>query len=126
MIMVPGATGYVRTLGSMRSGAGRHEVSQNRFMGRTDAPDGSGRMSAQTAVKDEEPQRRSACWCCGRIEDPHRLVHLGKHPGVAVCTRCAYSISKWASEIEDRPRTGLAVRARYRFRQVRKVVVRRG
>lgn len=82
-------------------------------------------MTAQTAVPDE-PYDPSQCWCCGAIEDPTKLVHLGNHPEVGVCTRCAHSISKWASEIEDRSRTGLSVRARDRFRQLRRIVVERG
>lgn len=82
-------------------------------------------MAAQTAVQDEPPGQ-SKCWCCGTIEDPAKLVHLGNHPEVTVCTRCAHSISKWAWEIEDDSRTGLAVRARDRFRRLRKTVVQRG
>jgi hypothetical protein len=78
-------------------------------------------MSQQVAE-----QGRSECWCCGTIEDPARLVHLGNHPEVAVCTRCAHSISKWAWEIEDQSRTGLPVRARDAFRRLRKHVVQQG
>ncbi len=73
-----------------------------------------------------EPPRRPECWCCGTIEDPTRLVHLGNHPEVTVCTRCAHSISKWAGEIEDQSRTGVAVGARDGFRRLRKTVVQRG
>lgn len=83
-------------------------------------------MPAQTAIEDEEPQRRSECWCCGRIEAPARLVHLGNHQEVTVCTRCAHSIHKWATEIEDQDRTGLTVQARDSLRRLRKAVVRRG
>jgi hypothetical protein len=82
-------------------------------------------MSAQIAV-DEEPLGPPECWCCGTIEDPAQLVHLGNHPEVAVCTRCAHSISKWAREIEDQSQTGVAVRVRDEFRRLRKTVVRRG
>ena len=83
-------------------------------------------MSIRTAIEDEQPPRRSECWCCGRFDAADRLVHLGNHPEVAVCTRCAHSIHKWAGEIEDRDSAGLAVRARDAFRRVRKTVVRRG
>lgn len=82
-------------------------------------------MTVQVTV-DDAPQNRSQCWCCGMTEDPARLVHLGNHPEVTVCVRCAHSISKWAWEIEDQSRTGLAVRARDRFRGVRNAVVQRG
>lgn len=82
-------------------------------------------MTADTVAYDE-PQDRSACWCCGAVENPGKLVHLGEHPEVTVCTRCAHSISKWAWEIEDQSRTGIAVRARDKFRRLRKIVIRRG
>jgi hypothetical protein len=78
-----------------------------------------------TAVDHEEPGL-SQCWCCGVIEDPRRLVHLGNHPEVVVCPRCAHSLSKWAWEVEDQDRTGLAVRARDGIRRLRKTVVRHG
>jgi len=83
-------------------------------------------MPTRTAVEDQEPRRRPECWCCGSFNDPGLMVRLGNHPEVAICTRCAHSISKWASEIEDRDRTGLPVRARDAFRRLRKAVVRRG
>jgi hypothetical protein len=82
-------------------------------------------MTARVAVRDES-HIRSECWCCGRVEDRDRMVHLGIHPEVAVCVRCAHTISKWAWEIEDRARTGLAVRARDRSRAIRTSVVARG
>lgn len=82
-------------------------------------------MTNRAAVEDEGSSP-SPCWCCGAIEDAARLVHLGNHPEVVVCTRCAHSLSRWAWEIEDQARTGLAVRARGGIRRVRKNVVRRG
>ncbi len=83
-------------------------------------------MAATTAVDDERPIGPAQCWCCGTTEDLAKLVHLGNHSEVAVCVRCAHSLSKWAWEIEDQTRTGLAVSARDRFRRLRKAVVRRG
>jgi hypothetical protein len=68
----------------------------------------------------------TSCWCCGAVGDPDRMVHLGNHPEVAVCTRCAHSLHVWAGEIEDRSRTGAAARARQALRGVRRRVVRRG
>src|ERR1700748_3666182 len=82
-------------------------------------------MSAQAEVGEGAPHR-SECWCCGAIGDPVKLVHLGNHPEVMVCLRCAHSISKWASEIEDQSRISLAARARDQARRLRKVVVQRG
>jgi hypothetical protein len=60
------------------------------------------------------------------MHGPNGLVHLGNHPEVAVCTRCAHSLSKWAWELEDRDRTGIAVAVRNRLRQARRAVMRRG
>ena len=75
---------------------------------------------------DELPRRQQECWCCGMTGDPAAMVHLGNHPEVTLCTRCARSVSTWAGEIEDRSRTGVAVKLRDGFRSLRKAVVRRG
>lgn len=82
-------------------------------------------MATRAPVEDEEfsPSR---CWCCGVIADPAKLVHLGDHPEVVVCIRCAHSLSKLAWEMEDQARTGPAVRARDEVRRLRKTVVRHG
>jgi hypothetical protein len=54
------------------------------------------------------------------------MVHLGNHPEVALCLRCARWAAKQAWEIEDRDRTGALVLARDRFRALRSRVVDRG
>jgi hypothetical protein len=79
----------------------------------------------RTAVEDADANR-SECWCCGAITAPTRVVHLGNHPEVALCIRCAHSVSKWAWEIEDQSKTGPLVMARDRFRMLRRDVIRRG
>ena len=73
-------------------------------------------MTSAHVATQREAGGPSICWCCGAIEDTSRLVRLGNHPEVAVCVRCAHALSKWAWEIEDRSRTGIAVRARDQFR----------
>lgn len=78
------------------------------------------------AVIEDRRFRPSECWCCGSVQDAAKLVHLGNHPEVVVCTRCAHSLSKLAWEIEDQARTGLAVRARVGIRRLRKTVVQHG
>jgi len=83
-------------------------------------------MTVLTAIEDADLPARTECWCCGRHEAPDRLVHLGNHPEVAVCIRCAYSLKTWARAIEDRDRTGLAVRVRAGIRRGRQGVIRRG
>jgi hypothetical protein len=82
-------------------------------------------MTAQIKVTDTASQG-AECWCCGVRGADDGFVHLGNHPEVAVCPRCARSLSKWAGEIEDRDKAGIAVRARNGFRTVRRGVVRRG
>lgn len=82
-------------------------------------------MATPAAVDGEDPLP-SQCWCCGAINDPARLVHLGNHPEVVVCLRCANSLSKRAWEIEDQARVGPAVRARDVMRRLRKTVVQHG
>jgi hypothetical protein len=81
-------------------------------------------MTAQVNLLDEVPGQ-ARCWCCGAIDDQAKLVHLGDHPEVTICIRCAHSASKWASEIQDQSRTGFAASARNTFRRARKTVVRR-
>jgi hypothetical protein len=82
-------------------------------------------MATRTAVDDAEMEP-SRCWCCGVTEAASRMVHLGNHPEVALCLRCARWAAKQAGEIEDRGRTGRRVVARNRLRAVRRSVVRRG
>jgi hypothetical protein len=83
-------------------------------------------MPAIRTAVDAADKSRSQCWCCGSIDDPTRLVHLGNHPEVGLCIRCAHSVSKWAWEIEDQSKTGPLVMARDRFRAVRREGIRRG
>jgi len=83
-------------------------------------------MSAIRAAADDTDRSPSQCWCCGTTDDPSRMVHLGNHPEVALCIRCAHSVSKWAWEIEEQSKTGPLVIARDRFRAVRREVIRRG
>ena len=82
-------------------------------------------MATHSAVEDEE-LNSSQCWCCGAMDDPVRMVHLGSHPEVALCLRCARWASKQAWEIEDQGRTGTLVRARDRLRAARRSVVEHG
>lgn len=82
-------------------------------------------MYTRTAIEDEFVGR-SECWCFGTLDDPEKLVHLGNHPEVTLCLRCARWASKQADGIEDRSRTGLAVMLRDRARFARRVVIQRG
>jgi hypothetical protein len=82
-------------------------------------------MPELTVVEDGEPTP-ATCWCCGSLNDPERMVHLGNHPEVALCLGCARWTAKEASEIEARDRAGPLVLARDRFRSIRRRVVDRG
>jgi hypothetical protein len=82
-------------------------------------------MPTSAAVEDSELEP-SACWCCGTVDAPERMVHLGNHPEVALCLGCARWAAKQAWEIEDQGRTGPVARARDRFRAIRRGVVDRG
>jgi hypothetical protein len=67
-----------------------------------------------------------ACWCCGALRAPAFVVHLGNHPEVAVCLRCAHFLHKQARGREDALRSSPAARVRDVLRAVRWQVVRRG
>jgi hypothetical protein len=54
------------------------------------------------------------------------MVHLGNHPEVVMCVRCARWAAQEAWKIEDRDKTGMLVRVRDRFRATRRGVVGRG
>ena len=83
-------------------------------------------MSELRTAADDADMFAPQCWCCGAIDDPTRLVHLGNHPEVTLCLPCAHAVSKWAWEIEDQSKTGPLVMARDRFRALRRDVIRRG
>jgi len=54
------------------------------------------------------------------------MVHLGNHPEVALCVRCARWAAKQAGEVEDRDRRSPLAAARNGLRRVRRGVVDRG
>lgn len=82
-------------------------------------------VATRTAVEDHEVGK-SECWCCGTVDDPDRMVHLGNHPEVTLCVRCGYSVAKQAGAIDDRTKTGPLVIARNRFRPLRTTVMQHG
>jgi hypothetical protein len=80
---------------------------------------------ARAGIEDADASDPYECWCCGAVHAPNQMVHLGNHPEVAICIRCAYSIKNWAWQIEDGNKTGPGVKARDLFRRARKNVMRR-
>lgn len=83
-------------------------------------------MTSTALDANDQPPAPDRCWCCGRTDDPERMVRLGNHPEVALCRGCARWAAKRAWEIDDRSRTGPLVLARDRFRHARRAVVNRG
>lgn len=81
--------------------------------------------AARTAVEDAFAAS-SQCWCCGTVDDPTLMIHLGNHPEVALCRRCARWAAKQAAEIDDRANSGPLVAVRDRFRKLRRAVIDRG
>ncbi len=67
-----------------------------------------------------------ACWCCGERFPAERLVHLGSHPEVVVCHRCAHFLHHQARQQEDVLRPSIAGRLRDGLRSGRRVVMRHG
>ncbi len=86
----------------------------------------TGPMTTPTAPEQAERPRPGECWCCGKIQQPAKMVHLSNHPEVAICIRCAHSVRNCAWEIEDQSRTGLLVRQRDRLRHAREYAMRKG
>jgi hypothetical protein len=66
------------------------------------------------------------CWCCDTIGAADRMVHLGSHPEVHLCLRCAHFVHQQAWQIEDEGKRGPAALARDGFRNLRAEVMRRG
>ena len=84
------------------------------------------KLMATTTAGEEDFAERSPCWCCGTLDDPGRMVHLGNHPEVVLCLRCARWASQQAKGIEDRTNKGVLVLARERLRAARRRVMRHG
>lgn len=81
--------------------------------------------TVRAAIDTSDGGRRSECWCCGTIDDPEQMVHLGNHPEVGLCIRCVYWLRHKAREVEDLSKTGWLVRVRDKIRRVRSTVIER-
>jgi hypothetical protein len=84
------------------------------------------KMTASHTLVEDEFASGSECWCCGRVDAPTLMVHLGNHPEVALCRGCARWAAHQAWEIDDRAKTGVLVSMRRRLRTVRQAIVERG
>jgi hypothetical protein len=67
----------------------------------------------------------SDCWCCGQRYPSERLIRLGSHPEVAVCSACAHFLHQRARQREDALRPSTAGRLRDGLRWGRQVVIER-
>jgi hypothetical protein len=67
-------------------------------------------MSAEpdTAPDLHDDGSRVHCWCCGSVDTPDRMVHLGDHPEVHLCPSCAHFVHQQAWEIDDAGNQGPA------------------
>ena len=64
------------------------------------------------------------CWCCGQRQQPDMTVHLGDHPEVLVCLRCAHFLHQQARAREDALHPSPAAWVRDRVRAARTVLIR--
>jgi hypothetical protein len=80
-------------------------------------------MTAQPAAVDVED--RSECWCCGAEQPAAKMIHLGNHPEVTLCLRCAHFVHQQARAREDADRPSPTARARDLMRSGRRFVVDR-
>ena len=67
-----------------------------------------------------EDRDRLECWCCGQRYAGQRLIHLGSHPEVSVCLRCARFLYHQAGQREDALRPSLTGRLRNVLRSGRR------
>ena len=56
--------------------------------------------STQEAIGGVPGEAR--CWCCGGFFPDSRLVHLGAHPEVGVCRRCARYLARRSARLPGR------------------------
>jgi hypothetical protein len=66
------------------------------------------------------------CWCCGSPYPDTELLHLGEHPEVGICPRCARSIYRRAVQRVDEQHPTTAARLRGVVRTARERVIGRG
>jgi ribosome-binding protein aMBF1 (putative translation factor) len=79
-----------------------------------------------TPLTEDESADRPFCWCCGQQPASEYLVHLGDHPEVGVCLRCAHFLHQQARRREDAQSRSAVARARDGMRAIRELVMRYG
>lgn len=81
-------------------------------------------MTSQRAATG--PTDLVECWCCGQRQSERSVVHLGNHPEVSVCLRCAHFLHQQARSREDELATSIASWLRDGLRSARREVMQRG
>ena len=81
-----------------------------------------GFMAAQTTRSADESDP-AECWCCAQRQQGDTTVHLGSHPEVLVCLRCAHFLHQQAMAREDALHPSPAARVRDLLRSARTVVM---
>ncbi|MBE8519220.1 hypothetical protein ILP97_17140 [Amycolatopsis sp. H6(2020)] len=76
--------------------------------------------------QEAAPPAQPTCWCCGAERGDNELVHLGNHPEVGICTRCARWMQRRATELDDAYHPTVAARLRAGIHTARNAVIRRG
>jgi hypothetical protein len=66
------------------------------------------------------------CWCCGSKYPEPDLVHLGQHPEVAICLRCAHWLRRRATARHDEQHHTLAGQLRGVLQAARDQIINRG
>jgi hypothetical protein len=82
-------------------------------------------MAMQTAAGVDGGADLVECWCCGQRQKSEAAVHLGNHPEVSVCLRCAHFLHRQAIGREDALRRSPVARLRDVMRLARDAVMRR-
>jgi hypothetical protein len=75
---------------------------------------------------EERVSGDAECWCCATTYPVDAMIHLGNHPEVTVCRRCAHFLHQQARALEDAETDGLGSRARDVIRSARRTIVEGG
>jgi hypothetical protein len=87
----------------------------------------TGFMSAESGAAVDAPDDGNVqCWCCSTVGPCDRMVHLGDHPKVHLCLRCAPFMNQQAWRIEDDVRHGLRLGLATGSAMVRRAAVAMG
>lgn len=81
--------------------------------------------NADVTMSVDERSLDGVCWCCGQPYEKARMAHLGEHPEVTVCARCARSLLRWARVADARGSRSWSARFGRASLRVRKFIVQR-